>query len=58
MTTFSRVPNNILTEEEKVNQLNDIIKFAKKKEVLRENIEIIAKRARNVVGRGKWVYKC
>ena len=51
--TFARVPNNILTEEEKVNQLNDIIKYAKKKDILRENIEIIARRARNVIGRGK-----
>ena len=52
-TTFARIPNNILTEEEKGNQLSDIIKYAKKKDVLRENIEIIAKRARNVAGRGK-----
>jgi hypothetical protein len=29
------------------------MKYAKKKDLLRENIEIIAKRARNVVGRGK-----
>jgi hypothetical protein len=50
---FSRVPNNILTEEEKGNQLSDIMKYANKKDILRENIEIIAKRARNVVGRGK-----
>lgn len=50
-SVFQRVPTNVLTQEEKGDFLNKILK-PEREEVLLDDFEIIAKRAKNSVLRG------
>jgi hypothetical protein len=47
-----RIPNNILTAEEKDNHLTYLVQSHKKRDGLMDNFYVIAKRAKNVMGRG------
>jgi hypothetical protein len=48
---FSRIPGFVLTEEEKITQLDYLVQSHIKRVGLTENFDIIAKRARNAVNR-------
>jgi len=47
-----RIPNNILTAEEKDNHLTYLVQEHNRREGLMDNFYVIAKRAKNVMGRG------
>jgi hypothetical protein len=49
---FARIPGNVLTEEEKSNDLSYVVKSHKNKDGLVSCFDVIAKRARNHINRG------
>jgi hypothetical protein len=52
ISAFQRIPNNILTQEEKENHLGYLMANHKKDDGLFDNFYIIYKRGKNVMGRG------
>lgn len=52
VSAFQNIPSNILTQEEKENQVSYLLMSHKKNDGLQDNFYVIGKRAKNIVGRG------